>query len=327
MTLSTSVRNINIKNNSIDIGFSSTGSMPANYTYASNLSLGGDAVVAGNMFKGCIGNGSGSTNLMTVSSGTSTITNNNFIRGAGSPVATYIAITSASDQIIKDNIFDQSTVDGTTDVLVTGLSSGSIYHSNKNQIIYIPISAAGGTFTSDIINGNVSADAGASVVTTGFNYLSVFFDNVSPRSFYVNFDLNSCMPDSTKLLTAKIGIFNINIGAGTLTSGAFVIQIATDNVVPANFTTGVNSILDVKNNGSSLLDSFSDSLDLFANYAAVQANTLYLTANSSDASDSNNFINTKDKCMTVQVYIANDINTLGAGQAWKISPLVLKCIW
>lgn len=330
MSLSTSFRNIKITNNSIDLGFSSTGSIAANYTYDSNLTLGGDAIITNNTFMGSIGNGDATTNLMSIIDGSSIISNNNFIRGTGSPVNTYVNVTSSTDQIIKDNIFDQSTVDGTSDILVSGLSANSTYSHNKNQIIYIPISMGGGSFSTDLINANVAIDTSSSAVTTGFNYLRVFFNNVAARTFFINFNLNASLPDSVKILSVKAGIFNFRVGVGTLTSGTFTLQMQADNVVPANYSTGTGSILDAFNYSNvGVLDTvFAPDLDLFANYATLQLGALYVTADVvADAGDPNNFINTKDKCISIQVYITNDINVLGSGQSWLISPLVVKCMW
>lgn len=335
MTLETSLANIVISNNIIDQGRFSDGTTPVAYNYDFNAWIFGSANIIGNNFF----SSSAGTDMLNIDDCSCIITNNKFVRGS-TTINSYIRNYGPNDQIITNNLFDQSTVDGgasdASNVLVTGLSASSTYSHNKNQIIYVPIAIPGGTFTTSIANGDIVVDTSLSAVFNTFNYLLIGINSTSLTTFYINFNLNDALPDSVKLLTAKIGIFNIVAGVGTLTSGTFSMQAAVDNVVPANFTTGLNSILDVKNQpGSTIgtagtggsLDSVSATLNLFTNYAAVQANTLYLTADFSTASDPNNFVTTKDKCMSIKVLLNNDINVLGSGQLWKLSPIVVKCMW
>lgn len=325
MALSTSFRSIKIKDNLIDLGYSSTGTVAANYTYTSNMTLGGDAIVSGNTFTGTIGNGVGATNLTSISSGSSIVTDNNFIRGTGSPITYYINVTSASDQIIKNNIFDQSTVDGTIETLVATLSTRSIYHSNKNQISYASIPMDAGGFNTDLAGGNMVSNSSVTVSITG-TFQSVFVNSTALRQYYRSFDLNHVLPDSVRVLAAKAGIYNVDLGS-TLTSGSYAMSLDVFNIVAANFTAGTNSILDSKNNSGLYIETISNSLDLFANYAAVQASTQYLTIDTSLGNDPDNFISGKDKCMSLVIALVNDINSLGAGQDWVLSPLVIKFVW
>jgi len=326
MALATSVRNVKIRNNTIDLGFSSTGSAVANYTYDSNMSLGADAIINENTFSGTIGNALGATNLTSISSGSSIITNNNFIRGTGSSITSYIAITSTTDQIIKDNIFDQSTTNGTVENLVSGLSARSIYQSNKNQISYATIAISSGLFTSDTTAGDIANDASGSI-TAQFSHLSVYINTLVARTFYTTLNLNNALPQAVRILSTKAGIYNINIGSAALTSGSYSLTLQVQDVVTANYVTGTNSILDSKNNEPIVPENISTSIDLATNIAALQAATQYLTLDTSTGSDPDNFINYKDKCITLFVYMTNDLSVLGGGMDYVLSPIVIKYIW
>jgi len=326
MTLSTSARAITIKDNLINIGFSSTGTSAANYTYASNVALGGDAIISGNTFTGCIGNGIGATNLVTITSGSSIVTNNNFIRGVGSPVTTYIAVTSASDQVIKDNIFDQSTTDGTVEDLVSGLSISSTYHRNTNQIAYIPI--FNGQFSADSIVGSSMA-TGSIGVTAINNYTQIYILTASLRHLFYEYDINALLPDDIKILHAKVGIFNsAALATMDVTNNNLNLSFVIQETVSANYTTGTNSILDVKNRRNTLLESLTVPLDLYVNYAASAADTVYLICDvAGTASNADNFIVSKNNSIKLKMSLNSNITVLGSGNNWLISPIVLKCIW
>lgn len=133
MTISSSLNNVKINRNTIDVGHSSNGTSPTTYTYDPALmSIFADAVIFGNTLSGCVGNGDSITNLINIVSGSCIITGNTFIRGS-STIAAYVNNAGTNDQIVTNNIFDQTTVDGASTLLVTGLNSASIFEKNLNQ--------------------------------------------------------------------------------------------------------------------------------------------------------------------------------------------------
>lgn len=333
MTTPTSFRSVKIKDNLIDIGSSST-----NYFYSSCMSLGADALVTGNTFSGCVGNGVGSTNLTVITDGSSLISNNAFIRGVGSPINSYINVTSVNDQVITDNLFDQTTIDGTPshDILVTGLSTGSVYHSNKNQTIYIPIQLATGAGT-DPSGGRYFQD----------NVTDAYSDNgtiyVERASFGTNFtvftdhkDLNSILPPGIRLHELKIGILAPFLGAGSVISATpsdnqFILTASSVDNVSTNYATGPNSILDVKyefdlTSGGDFPPDFtvSTTYDVHGNFTAMRTATQYITLTLNDE----RFRNTKDRMLFLSAdQFITLSNATGGGVLFRISPILAKCIW
>lgn len=333
MTTPTSIRNVKIKDNLITTGSSSTGSTPIVYTYTSNMSLGADAVIYGNTFSGCFGNGISSTNLISITSGSSIITNNNFIRGVGSPIAVYIAATSATDQTITNNLFDQTTVDGTIDVLTSGLSDGSIFHSNKNQVIYIPIQLGTGTYT-DPSNIRYYTTANSSVANNLIYFESSIFTTASQYAV-VNYILNDILPSGIRVAEMKIGLTAV-VGAAAVLSATpsdnqFNMGITSVNNASANYTAGVNSLLDVKaqialTDGGDLPVDFGldTTYDIHGNITAMQAATQYITL--SFANDER-FRNTKDRMLGFSFIHYMKLLTAGNGIVFRFSPILAKCIW
>ena len=153
MTINSSIGNVIIEDNTFDYGFfTPDGTSQTSFTlysYTNCLTTNSDAKIQGNTFSGITSSGFGSHLVVNVSnsvSGSQTITNNNFIRGS-IPIAAYVDMSTAiNDAIITQNIFDQSTVDGSIETLVKTptLTTSSLipnisYYANKNQISYLPI--------------------------------------------------------------------------------------------------------------------------------------------------------------------------------------------
>lgn len=131
MSVASSLASVKIQDNIIDDGYFYNGTSNTNYTYSSCIALGSSAVVSGNTVSGCVGGSTVSTNLVTVTAGSSIICHNTFIRG-GSSVNRYILVTSTNDVIITNNIFDQTTTDGAASTLVSGYTGGSVVTNNLN---------------------------------------------------------------------------------------------------------------------------------------------------------------------------------------------------
>lgn len=131
MAVASSLGSVKVRDNIIDIGFASDGGSNTTYTYDSCMAIASSSVISGNTVSGCVGGSTGSTNLVTVSSGSSIICHNTFIRGSTS-VNLYISVSSGNDIIVTNNIFDQTTTNGSSATLVSGQTGGSILATNLN---------------------------------------------------------------------------------------------------------------------------------------------------------------------------------------------------
>jgi hypothetical protein len=338
MALSSNLASIKINNNSIDIGRASDGTTPVSYTYDSCALLGGDAIVTGNTIAGCVG-GSSSAVLLRIASASCNIRNNNFIRGAGSPIAAFIVVTGSNDQIISDNIFDQPTIDGSSDVLVTGLSATSTYKENKNQTIYIPI-----TLTDKIVANIDSADAAnylsdatgksvGSYITEAVNYktnVEQIVLTTAGTSLHMNIDLNSALPKNISLLSLKLGITAKTSGAGVFSGGDsqnnIYINLKSKNV-------GLNSTSYSSPTGTVLQANTLTALDetsfhpnpyyaIQTNIATLLAGTVYITATPTNA---NYFVN--NSLYEMHAHIRTTITLSAASYTFFYSPLVAQCRW
>lgn len=131
--------NIVVENNVIDKSAWTDGLTPTVYKYDHCAHIYGSAKIEGNTFA----NPNVGADMLKTQTGSCTIRNNKFIRN-DTTISTYIkhVYTDGSGiHNITENVFDNSTVDGTSEKLVSGLNVGSIYTRNRNQtgFIYIPV--------------------------------------------------------------------------------------------------------------------------------------------------------------------------------------------
>jgi hypothetical protein len=238
MALETSLANIVVRNNTIDKGTFSTGSTPVSYTYTHNAWVFGAAIIEGNTFM----NSSASADMLNLDECSCIVKGNKFIRNATS-VNSYIRNYGSSRHVIVDNIFDNHTVDGTTEDIVIGLTDDSQYECNVNQTAYAAIRLSNTVFLSDQ-NGHFSSGtntvptdtvlANFSGFPTGFAFpslmeslnLSLFASNTLGKSYSLSFqvDLSAHIPQRTKLISAALGLVGdgsraaVNTGADFKTS-------------------------------------------------------------------------------------------------------------
>ena len=140
MSISSTLSDCLIQGNSIDIGFStSNGTSTTSYTYPQVLQTNADCKILANNFSGMISDTSPTGTMIILLGCTCDIEQNHFIRGSNSILA-YIKNISTNDHIIVENIFDSSTVDGASEILAIGLTSGTIFSRNKNQTKYALVS-------------------------------------------------------------------------------------------------------------------------------------------------------------------------------------------
>src|SRR5258708_38300416 len=119
MSLTTTLSNVIIKNNTISSGAQTpdgSNSALTTLNYGTMLSSNADCEMFGNTFEGI----TASANMLSLSGGSHKISHNKFIRKSTS-INTYINYTGSNDCMIVDNFFDGYTVDGSSDILVAGL--------------------------------------------------------------------------------------------------------------------------------------------------------------------------------------------------------------
>lgn len=277
MTLETSLANIIINNNTIDQGRFSDGTTPATVNYAFHAWIYGSANISHNTFMGP----AAASDMLNLENSSSKISNNKFIRGATS-ITSYIKNHGTQDQVIVENVFDQTTIDGTNEAIVSGLTSTSTYERNINQIAYLVLSlvedmavfdtylsaSAGQYFSGD--RPSYGSDPGAFASKFQFtgklgfdrnnenpligldaqNYLFLADASATehqiPRTFSKVFNLNTSLPSGAMLLSAKIGMkMNTNPGGLNVAGSDFNNQFLLRLVVSNDvLTSHTNGITD-----------------------------------------------------------------------------------
>jgi len=343
MALTSSITAIKINNNIIDTGSFSNGISSTNYTYDSLLSLYGSANIKGNTFSGCVGGSSGSTDLITVYDGSCNFVDNIFIRGAGSPVNSYINMVGSYDQIITNNIFDQFTTDGSSDELISGLTQGSTFVNNKNQSILIEVpltsdmmmysdSSTGATWTGTYgsVNSVFPAEVPYVTSTTGPNGDFLTIEDSAgavTRSWIKRFNLATLIPRGAKIINAQAG--TAAIGGVALVNGSsfFGIRLTSHKKIALQGTTG--TILDVIANRDTVnnyvqRDAYAstamDALTYATTYVALDT-TNYLSSDvSEDYRMGYNYNTTLEWKFS---YTKIDGSTVG----YVFSPVIIKYRW
>ncbi len=314
---------VRITNNTFDQGAFSDGATTTTYKYDVHInSTNNDMMIEGNTFFHILSigdtNSVSNTFIRSVNANTINVHYNRFIRST-STINSYIAFGSSAGSI-TDNFFDLSTIDGTNDVLVAGLGSTTLYERNQNQVAYIPIPIAGFANSHDTPGtSTLHADLNAS-------FIGLFVGTTGQKEFTFNIPINASLPENIRILGLKLGIYLINIGA-TFDSGAGTnevdFSITSQDIVPANYTAGLNSILDAKNNISLTVQSVSSPYNVFSGLAALTSATQYLLL---DTSASVNFITGKNFSLTVVVDALLKITVAGSAELF-VSPIVARCVW
>jgi hypothetical protein len=227
--------------------------------------------------------------------------------------------------VIKDNIFDQSTVNGSSDVLVVGISSASSFYSNKNQIIYIPVQLGMGTYTDPTI-GVIYANAYSNALNNILYFRSAVFGTTN-QILTIHVNLNDSLPEGARVDEINFGLYCIN-AAATLNASAGLnqvfIRIATVDNVSANYTAGTSSIIDAKvayTTGTPTV-KIDTTYNVYTNFAALQANTEYITIPINDE----RYRNTKDRMLTLELVHTMSLTVAGS-VTFYFSPILAKCIW
>lgn len=325
MSLETYISSISVTNNKFG-AFTAAGF--ALYAYDNGPIINGSAFIEKNYF--AILDANSSIDMLTIKDGSCIIRDNKFLKAAN--INSYINHTGTGDQIITNNIFNDSTTDGTDEILVKGLSVTSIYHTNKNQIYYVPISLFNSINTVKISTGDyfsetVGVTTGSQSPLDGYRpYIDVVVPVQGGTSAYYNFliTLNSVLPINIKILSLKIGLFDPNNGFQPTTNATFHMNLLSEAPLTANYASGTNSILDVQNNRFLQNEFITTSYDLHANDTAIRTTTQYLTL----TAGSNNFIVNESNMISFNISIRFvEVSGESRGGDMTVSPIVLKCMW
>jgi hypothetical protein len=328
MSLETSLANIVIRDNTIDQGRFSDGTTPVAYTYAYHAWILGSSFISGNTFAAP----TASTDMLYIDNCSCTITGNKFIRGSTS-IGSYIR-NAGNDQIIKNNTFDSTTVDGSSETLVAGTLTTSNYYGNKNQTIYIPIHLA--SYTTKVVTDVASTPNGAfsvNAVTGGVNFgivdgktLQLIIGNTTASYFQTNVNLTSLLPEGIKILAVKYGGFKANSGAPVLNgiaSNEYQLTLRVYDTVKANYTIGTSSIMDIQNTQNSTVAILNHtSYNLNTGLVALGASTQYSEIDTS----ANIYCVTSQNYIIVAIFTCFVLMTSGV-LTLTFSPMVVKCRW
>lgn len=303
---------VKIEGNKIDRGVYSSGY----YTYLTAMFLNSSATVTNNVFA----NTDASANMIDIADCSCIVTNNKFIRNNTS-IDYYINATGG-DHIVKNNFFDSTTVDGTSEKLCN-FSSSSVYtyENNKNQIIYTTV-PLGGQFLDKSTGGNFQFNGNGTqpVVIAASDYVAIQIPNATDTQteFFIN--VSNIVPYGSKILSYKLGIkadpgsvpiFNrstITISESSAFTNVNLISVGTGSILDPTLTATYDTLT-------------TTSYDLKTNHSTVVLAPVYLTNTVS-------YTNTENKSIKVKVRLDVKVTTNpGDPVAYTISPLVIKSVF
>ena len=319
MTIPSTLSNILIEGNTIDAGYAGGGSP---FTYTSLVTTSSDCRVFNNYFSGIQNSSPPTYSLMFIGNASCNIQGNTFIRSSNA-IHSYISVIGSDDQIITGNIFDGYTVDGSSTINVSGLTSNSLYTNNKNQVGYaiIPLGTektATYGFTSGIIThayplynwqnfdntGSTnytlnSLGVNDADVTSGFLYdnyvIKLFNSETSPTQQYfsIAIDITKSLPIGAKIIDAKISIFNpssITLDySGGSNNFSFALSASKNHSdvidIQTHYSKGTTSwLLDHNATGSLIINSSGSEALLRSTYQIIEIPTLNFSGSLTDTS-------------------------------------------
>lgn len=320
MSLETSLANIIIKDNILDQGRSSDGTTPVTYNYSYHAWVQGSAIIDSNVFSAP----AASSDMLYLDECSCIITKNKFIRN-GTSISSYIRNTGAYDHVITHNIFDESTIDGSDDVIIKSLSNKSVCHSNKNQTIYVPVvwfdsivdipSSATDTILGlgGIANPNVQRQN---------NYINITRTSTANSSLVADIPLGQSIPEGATLLECKIGLASAINGVTFTGDNTFSLILIGQETLSANYSAGLGSLLDVFVRRTTVAQSVTSTYDMATNTASLQGATQYVTV----APTLDYFTNNGNSVFTL--FLSCKIQTsVITSLVHRFSPIILKCRW
>ncbi len=273
MVIESSLANIVISNNTIDQGRFSDGVAPIAYNYDFNAWIFGSANITGNSFL----SSTTSTDILNLDTCSCTVTNNKFVRGSTS-INSYIRSYGPNDQFITNNLFDSTTVNGSSLILVAGITTTSVYTKNKNQTgyLYVPIfdNSSGILGLIDAFNQTTLNDYTLGQSKFGGLGTQLIFKSGAAVNFSRNFNIGTLLEPGAKIKEIKLGTF---ISTGTVTPSSSQL-IAMNIFAPAN-----DQYMDVQNTFSTppTLTTFGTDpqyiIDSSGKFTNITASTQYIT--------------------------------------------------
>lgn len=356
MSISAVVSSTIIKGNVIISGTSTADNTTiTTYSYDECIFTSGDAIISSNYLSGVNSNTS-TSKMIDISSANCQITANTFVRG-NSNINSYVNMSGSNGQIITNNIFDNTTVDGTSEVLVANITADTIYTQNKNQTAYKAINLLSGGagywdenpfnyvyFNPFPIAGNTNVTN--SFIATksplngdGYGYpnqntyliLGAFAAVASGQilGWHTTVDLTDELPDNVQVLGVKVGVSGSHTGT-ILTTGASAgnnlqalqMQLTSYPLVSANFATGTGSILDTLTT-SAYTRVAAPQIDMTnANLVSLQTTSQYLSASGFGTQ----FATNTGTEIIAEINLIMTPNNTGSF-TFAISPLVVKYRW
>ena len=354
MSIPSTMANVIVEGNTVEAG----GAGGA-FTYKYMMFNSADSKILNNHFSGIVSD-AGAAVMIWLANCTNNVRGNTFVRGSSS-INTYIVSTGSNDQIITDNIFDNTTSDGSNTILASGLTANSLYEKNKNQTAYamVPVGAAkdgtvitNGWSVFESTTGPFTAPSTALYTTSGYLYdmmvLKIFDTTASPsgHQFGLSLDVSSRVPAGAKITDIRISLYNPSgVISAFLTSGNFfelVLSSSRNHTDSINLTTYQSSttfaswMLSFSSKASLSLTTGNE---LYPSYQVLEIPTTSFTGTYIDSSGGSHSVTGTD---ISDNYVVGNDNTIlanlrfvytasAAGSAAHplllISPLIITYTW
>jgi len=293
-------------------------------TSSSYLDLTDDCVVNGNFFTAP----AASATFISLEGNSCIITNNIFARAAVS-ITAYIAISSSSGHQINNNNFDSTTVNGTSETTISGITAGDVIDKNKNHIKYavVPMGvdhpASNFATVNSIAYYNAIHEITNKAVYSYYANTSFIIGSTGGRDFSFYAAMDKHLPRGAQIMSIKAGVWFAGTATITTNAGSNLVEIIAKSqpIVSANYSAGTGSILDPKLRANTFIDSQSASysFDLDTTLSVISAGTQYVTLN---VSSNDNYVVGQDNTVIVKFHI-NALLASGSGE-FEISPMVVK---
>lgn len=288
------------------------------------IDISANATISGNVFERALAG----TTFINMTNCQCTVHDNKFTRGAVS-IPYYIKINGSSGHQITDNVFDNTTVDGTTESLIGTPAAVDNVSRNKNQIAYMS------TMASDHTNGGlhqVSFTATKSVNTFQYNNLATITSTGGiGATNYVSFhfvNISRILPPKARLLGILVGMkWNVFGNAITGNGMSFTMNLyKTDTTLPIGnpntniFNTPASTLASKAASGDTVL---SDTVPFAPQTASVPSgdNTVkYLSADYTSSNLYNDGVND----LVLRLLANYQINNNNGTGTYNVSPILIR---
>jgi hypothetical protein len=338
MSLEASVANIVIRNNRFEQGRSSDTGTLTTHKYTAHAWIYGSANINSNVFM----SPSTSSDILNIDNCSCTITNNKFIRGSVS-INSYVRVYGSNEQIITDNIFDQTTIDGSSENLVLNVPSTSVYERNKNQTKYIAVLPSSGYFKAWIdprlmdINNNYSSQILTDGASSDVRFLTQTHlvsnsSNPGPQRYVTYyFNLSNFLPKNVKVLEHLIGMKYGSLGANintTVTSTIFAKMNTTvaSQPISASFASPASTLAFINGTTTSGTANLENTVNTNTTITSGNYNTTTVHYNNGNYA-ANSFINVDSTNIIFSMRYSFSTTVTSGSSSILWSPLLIKYRW